>query len=113
MAVLCFALVGCGGGVDKSNYTGDWTLTSSSNANIDEKSVELMKSLGVENSLTLNDNGSGTLRLLGDSSDVTWEATSNASGTLKRNGNSSAIRLEDGKLTLEDVEGSSYVFSRA
>ena len=32
--VLCFALVGCGGGADKTKFVGSWTLESGSDENL-------------------------------------------------------------------------------
>ena len=43
--VLCFALVGCGGGVDKSKFVGSWELISSDAEGMDANAIETMKSL--------------------------------------------------------------------
>ena len=119
IAALCFVLalgftlVGCGGNsVDKSNYTGNWTLASSTDADLDADSIALMKSLGLEVNLTLNEDGSGKLDMFGDESDVSWEATSNTEGKMKMNNAETSIKLDNGALTLADVDGSSLTFNR-
>ena len=111
---LCLALVGCGANVDKSLYTGDWTLESGSGENLDEASIELMKSLGLDVTLTLKEDGTGTLDLFGQSQEVKWSATSNTEGTLKlaEQNAETKIKLDDGKLTLADSDDSYMTFKR-
>ena len=109
---LSFALVGCGGSVDKSKYTGDWKLASSSSADLDADSIELMKSLGLEVTLTLNDDGTGTLDMFGEQKNLSWEATSNTDGKLKMGDAETSIKLADSQLPLADVDGASLTFSR-
>lgn len=109
--VLCFALVGCGG-VDKSNYTGDWKLAYGSDENLDADSLELMDSLGLTVILTLNDDGTGTLNLFGDSMDATWEASSNEEGTIALDDSDASLKLSGGELTIEDSTGASMTFKR-
>ena len=110
--VLCFALVGCGG-VDKSLYTGDWTLESGTDKNLDADSIALMKTLGMEVRLTLNDDETGKLVLFGDSRDITWKATSNTEGEVSIDGASATLKLEDEKLTISDANGTSMTFAKA
>ena len=108
---LCFALVGCGG-VDKSAYVGSWELESGSDESLDAESIELMKSLGLEVTLTLSEDGTGSLDLFGETTDLTWEAKSNSEGTITLNDSTAALKLVDGKLTLEDATGSSMTFAK-
>ena len=110
---LCFALIGCGGGVDKSNYTGEWKLAYGSDENLDAESIELMRSLGLSVTLTLNEDGSGTLDLFGESSDAKWDAKSNTEGTITLTAGDGTMKLADGKLTIEDSTGSSMTFERS
>lgn len=110
---LCFALVGCGGSASKADYTGDWKLASSSDANYDEASIKLMRSLGKDVSLTLNDDGKGTLTMLDDQTSVTWEAKSGTEGKLKAGDTETSLTLEGDKLTMDDYKGSSYTFARS
>ena len=111
---LCFALVGCGSNVDKSLYTGDWTLESGSGENLDEASIELMKSLGLDVTLTLKEDGTGTIDLFGQSQEVKWEASSNSEGKLKlvEQNSETTIKLNDGKLTLADSDDSYMTFKK-
>ncbi|MBP3866369.1 MAG: hypothetical protein J6D25_00980 [Eggerthellaceae bacterium] len=111
--VLCFALVGCGGGsVDKTKFTGTWTLESGSDENLDADSIELMKSLGLEVNLTLNDDDTGKLDMFGQQEAVTWEATSATEGKLSMEGSGSAnLKVEDNKLVMSD-DSSSMTFAK-
>jgi len=109
--VLCFALVGCGG-VDKSKYTGDWKLAYGSDENLDADSIKLMESLGLSVTLTLNEDGSGSLDLFGEKQDAKWEASSNTEGKITLNGSEAKIKLTDSDLTIEDSTGASMTFKR-
>lgn len=108
---LCFALVGCGG-VDKSKYTGDWKLAYGSDENLDAESIQLMESLGLSVTLTLNEDGSGSLDLFGEKMDAKWEASSNTEGKITLDGSEAKIKLSDAELVIEDSTGSSMAFKR-
>ena len=111
--VLCFALVGCGGGsVDKSKFVGSWGLESGSDENLDADSIELMKSLGLEVTLTLKDDDTGTLNLFGEEMNITWSASSATEGKIEMEEAGSAnMKIEDEKLVLSD-DSSSMTFSK-
>ena len=109
---LCFALVGCGG-VNKAAYTGTWELESGSDENLDAESIALMKSLGLEVSMTLNEDGTGSLNLFGEMMNLTWEAKTNTEGIITFNETNAALKLSDGKLILEDSTGASMTFAKA
>lgn len=109
---LCFTLIGCGGSVDKSNYLGDWQMTSGSDENLDEESIQLMESLGLTVTLTLNEDGTGSLNLFGEATDVTWEAKSNTEGTITYEGEDAKITLNGDELTLSDDTDASMTFKR-
>lgn len=111
--VLCFALVGCGGGsIDKTKFIGTWTLESGSDENLDADSIELMKSLGLEVNLTLNDDDTGTLDMFGQKEAVTWEASSATEGKLSMENTGSAnLKVEDSKLVMSD-DSSSMTFAK-
>lgn len=110
--VLCFALVGCGGGVDKSKYTGDWKLAYGSDENLDADSIELMESLGLSVKMTLNEDGTGSLDLFGDAIDVKWEASSNTEGKITLDNGEATMKLENDELTIVDSTNSSMTFKR-
>lgn len=106
--VLCFALVGCGSAsVDKTKFIGSWGLESGSDKNLDAESIELMKSLGLEVTLTLNEDGTGKLDLFGEASDVEWTASSATEGklTLKDQGDAD-MKIDSDKLVLSDASTS-------
>ena len=106
---LCAALVACGG-VNKAAYTGTWQLESGSDESLNSESIQLMKSLGLEVTLTLNEDGTGSLDLFGENTAIKWEAKSDSEGTLSINDTTASLKLADGKLTLEDASGSSMTF---
>ena len=107
---LCFALVGCG--ADKSNYTGEWNLAYGSDENLDADSIALMDSLGLKVKLTLNDDGSGTLDLFGETMQAKWEASSNAEGKIALEGSEAKMTLANGELTITDSTGATMTFKR-
>ncbi len=109
---LSFALVGCGGGVDKSNYTGDWKLAYGSDENLDADSIALMESLGLSVKMTLNEDGTGTLELFGDKTDAKWEASSNTEGKITLDGSEAKMKLENGELTIVDSTNATMTFKR-
>lgn len=109
---LCFALVGCGG-VDKSNYTGEWKLAYGSDENLDADSIALMDSLGLSVTLQLNEDGSGSLSLFGDVQDVKWEASSNTEGKVTLEGSEAKMKLENSELTIVDSTEASMTFKRS
>lgn len=104
---LCFALVGCGGQVDNSKFLGSWELESGSDETLDAESIELMKSLGLEVVLTLNEDGTGSLDLFGEAQDVKWEATSATEGKMTMTDAGEAkLAIESEKLVMSDNESS-------
>lgn len=110
--VLCFALVGCGGGVDKSKYTGDWKLAYGSDENLDADSIELMNSLGLSVTLTLNEDGTGSMDLFGEKMDAKWEASSNTEGKITLKDSEAKMKLENDQLTIVDSTNASMTFKR-
>ena len=112
-AVLCLALVGCGG-LDKSIYTGEWKYSSSENADLDEQSMKLAESLGLEIKLWLNEDGTGTFTMLSDSKNVKWEAKNETEGKLSIEGSGevSMTLSESGELSLTDSEKGVLKFKR-
>ena len=109
--VLCFALVGCGG-VDKSKYAGDWKLAYGSDENLDADSIQLMESLGLSVTLTLNEDGTGSLDLFGEKQDAKWEASSNTEGKITLKDGEAKLKLENDELTIVDSSNASMTFKR-
>lgn len=108
--VMCFALVGCG--ADKSNYTGEWKLAYGSDENLDADSIQLMDSLGLAVTLTLNEDGTGKLDLFGDSMEAKWEVKSNTEGKIALDGSEAKMTLENEELTITDGSGATMSFKR-
>lgn len=108
---LCAALTGCAS-VDKSGYLGDWVMTSSSDANLDESSLKMADSLGLDMKLTLNEDGTGTLVVLQDEQSVTWEAKSETEGTITVNNAEGTMQLGELELAV-DVDGTQMTFKHA
>ena len=108
---LCASLMGCGANVDKSLYTGTWTLASTSDKNLDEDTIELMRSMDAAVDLVLNEDGSGTFTPYGESmKSISWKATSNTEGTATIDGAEVKLSLADGKLTLSDNGNATMTF---
>ena len=110
MFALCFSLAGCG--VDKSGYVGNWSLESGTDATLDADSIALMKTLGLQVILTLNDDETGSMDLFGDKLDVTWKATSATEGEATIDGKATTLKLEDDKLTVTEEDGKYLVFAK-
>ena len=101
--ILCFALVGCGGGADKTKFVGSWTLESGSDENLNADAIAKMKSLGYEVTLTLNEDETGTIDLFGEKMDIQWKATSGTEGEATMEGTDKAKLAVDGdKLVMSD-----------
>lgn len=112
--VLCFALVGCGGSIDKTKFIGSWGLESSSDEDLDADSIELMKSLGLEVTLTLNEDGTGSLDLFGTEMGLKWDATSDTEGTLtlEDEQGSANLKIDGDALTLSDSSDTTMTFAK-
>ena len=108
---LCFSLVGCGG-VDKSGYLGNWSLESGTDATLDADSIALMKTLGLQVFLTLNEDGTGSMNMFGSTLDASWQADSATEGKITVDGKDSTLALADGKLTLTDADGAYLTFTK-
>ena len=111
---LCFSLAGClGASVDKSLYTGEWTLVSSNNDNLDEKTVEFLRSIKAPVELNLKEDGSGSLRLPASATkSVTWTAKSNTEGTVTLDGDELKMTLNNEQITLTDSAKVTLTFAR-
>lgn len=116
---LCFALlagafaVACAPQVDTGNYVGQWELMYGSEEGLDTDSIALAKSLGSSVILDLQEDGTGTLDLYGEVSNLTWTATSNTEGNLKIDGMGDAsMEVQDGNLSIYDSEDGSLTFAR-
>lgn len=109
---LCMALSACVF-TNKSLYVGTWELQESNSETFDSDTMELMETLDVKVTLSLVDDGTGTLNYLGtDPHSVTWKATSNKEGELNVDGETNTLALEEGVLTMTDAEGTYMTFAK-
>ena len=109
---LCMALSACVM-TNKSLYVGTWELQDSNSDTFDSETMELMRTLDVKVTLSLVDDGTGTLNYLGnDPHSVTWQASSNTEGELSVDGEKNALSLEEGVLTMTDDEGTFMTFAK-
>ena len=110
MFALCFSLAGCG--VDKSGFTGNWSLESGTDATLDADSIALMKTLGLQVILTLDEDETGSMDLFGDKLEVTWKATSKTEGEGTIDGKAVKLALEEEKLTVTEEDGKYLTFAK-
>ena len=107
---LCMALSACVL-TNKSLYVGTWELQDSNSDTFDSDTMELMKTLDVKVTLSLVDDGTGTLNYLGtDPHSVTWKASSNTEGELSIGDGTDTLSLQEGVLTMTDDEGTYMTF---
>lgn len=109
---LCMALSSCIM-TNKSLYVGTWELQDSNSDTFDSDTMELMQTLDVKVTLSLVDDGTGTLNFLGtDPHSVTWQASSNTEGELSVDGEKNTLSLAEGVLTMTDDEGTFMTFAK-
>ncbi|MBR0403822.1 MAG: hypothetical protein IJI68_01270 [Eggerthellaceae bacterium] len=109
---LCMALSACVL-TNKSLYVGTWELQDSNGDTFDSDTMELMKTLDVKVTLSLVDDGTGTLNYLGtDPHSVTWKASSNTEGELSVDGETNKLSLNEAVLTMTDDEGTYMTFAK-
>ena len=102
---LCLALVGCGGGDPKANFTGAWELETIEDADLGTVDTAILKQM------TLNEDGSADFVMFGQSIDATWTANSATQMTLAGEGDA-IFTLAEGKLTSDDGE-TTMIFAKA
>ncbi len=116
LAVACLVLVGCGGGGadPKAAFTGTWKLSGMTQNGQEASSddIALLESMGMEISVTLNEDGTGTLNYLGESTSGKWEASSATAGTFTVEGQPTiTLSIKDNVLSM-DQEGSTLKFAK-
>lgn len=120
--VCCFALcvamalAGCGDSkADYSkNFTGDWEISSMVDAeeDIDADTLDFMKAMGLNCTLTLKEDKTASIDLFGEVSEGTWEPKSASECSVTLEGNSMNGKLDGEKLTFTD-DTSTLVFAKA
>ena len=100
--VMVFALCACGGG--KNAAVGTWKLTGLFEGGEDYSAYLAM--LGMDMTLVLNEDGTGSMEMMGEKIDVTW-----GDGKITNEGESIPFSVDGDKLTMEE-DGSQLVFTR-
>lgn len=107
VAVMVFALVGCGG--SESKYVGKWKLTKASYAGIEMTA----KDMGMEATMEIKSNGEMVLELDGSKSEGNWEEKDGkliiADDT--NTGEKVTAEMKDGAIILE-YAGVSMIFEK-
>lgn len=113
MHAIALALVGCGGGDPKANFTGAWELETIEDADLGTVDTAILKQMNMPVNMTLNEDGSADFVMFGQSIDATWTANSATQMTLTLAGEGDAIfTLAEGKLTSDDGE-TTMIFAKA
>ena len=112
---MSMALVGCGSSSDpKAAWVGTWDLYEmEENGQVTgSDDLEMLKALGLDVHLDLNQDGTGALVLFGESMECSWEAKSATEASFTLDGQSIEAKIADGKLVMEE-NGSKLTFSKA
>lgn len=112
---LAFALTGCSGGKDpKANFVGSWKLSGGTleGEELTDEYMEMFEEWGLSCILVLDEDGTGSLDLFSEISDVKWEAKDATTATITADGDSQDMKLKDGKLVLE-ADGDELVFTKS
>ena len=98
--VMVLALCACGGG--SKTAAGTWKLTGMTQDGQDYS--QYLSMLGMEITMVLNDDGTGTMEAMGEKVDVTWDANG-----ITSQGETISYTLDGDKLTVTQ-NGSSIIF---
>ena len=103
---LCLGLVGCGGGDGADytkNFTGDWKLSgmTENGEAMSGDDIAFMESFGMTVTLTLNEDGTGSLVMFDEAMDVSWEPKSATELDVTIDGDTTTGKLADDTITLE------------
>lgn len=112
---LAFALTGCGGGKDpKANFVGSWKLSdgTTEGEELTDEYMDMFEEWGISCILVLDEDGTGSLDLFSEVSDLKWEAKDATTASITVDKETTDVKLEDGKLVLEDGEDK-LIFSKS
>lgn len=118
-ALACALLLGvltcgCAPSVDAKNFTGAWEFLYGSQEGLNKEEIDMAKSLGSNAVMTLNEDGTGTLDLFGDVTNLTWVATNDTDGSVTVEGsNAASMNVKDDQLILSDSSDRTLTFGRA
>ncbi len=115
---LSLSLVGCGGGGGNSGdakaaFVGTWDLVEmEENGEVTgSDDLDMLKALGLDVYLELNEDGTGALMLFGEAMEGTWEAKSATDGTFTIEGEAVDMKIASDQLTMEQ-SGSKLTFAK-
>lgn len=117
LVALAIGLVGCGSQEEPDytkNFSGEWTLTSlvENGEKTTEKELKAMKSWGMTFSLTLNEDKTATLDILGEKLEGTWEPKDATTATVTMDNQDVDAILDGDELTLKQ-DDEQMTFERA
>ena len=109
---LCLVLAGCGGDPAK-NYVGDWKLTGmeENGEATSAEDLKLMEDMCLTITLSVKEDKSFLLNVMGEEMSGTWEAKSASEATFTIEGQSVPATLANGVLTLEQ-DGTKMMFEK-
>lgn len=113
---LAFALTGCSGGGKnpKANFVGSWELSGGTleGEELTDEYMDMFEEWGISCILVLDEDGTGSLDLFSEVSDLKWEAKDATTASITVDKETTDVKLEDGKLVLEDDEDK-LIFSKS
>lgn len=113
---LCLVVTACGSSKKYAEeFVGHYQIVSMDydGESISEDDMESLREWGLDVVMVLDEDGTGEINLMGEVSDVTWEATGEGEGTIVLDGEYGGnISLADGQLTItEDGSEGELVFA--
>lgn len=112
---LAFALTGCSGGKDpKANFVGSWKLSggTTEGEELTDEYMDMFEEWGISCILVLDEDGTGSLDLFSEVSDLKWEAKDATTASITVDKETTDVKLKDGKLILEEDDGN-LVFTKS
>lgn len=119
--LLCFVLVGCGGGTssaDASAFIGTWDLYEiTGDDGASHEDIKTMNDFGIETYLEIEKDGKGTFNVFGEDIPLTWKAKNNTQidVTIEYEGKKQTepLTLKDDKVSFSiEGEDSTMVFEK-
>lgn len=115
MFALVLALAGCaqGGGDASKNFIGDWKLVGMEEGGevTSSEDIALMEQLGMSVTMSVKEDKTLTLSVLGEEMSGTWEATSGTEATATIDGQKASMKIANDVLVLEQ-DGAKMSFEK-
>ena len=115
---LCLTLVGCGSGgsASKDAFLGDWTISSieseDAGSAVSSEDIALMQSMGMNVTITFNDDDTFKLDLFGETMDGTWEAKSDTTATAKLDNQNVDVEIDDAGMLIFSQGTDKLIFAK-